>query len=630
MKSKVDFKIYLNKEILKLRSVYLISIFVILFVLKVLLQDLMIFPLFLILVFIIVYFSLNFVVKILVYKMNNESSRLFLNLVSFVNILFDFFLFVFLVYIIGGSLQTFSFLVFLIPILTSALVVGTWGAFFFAFLSAIFFFLLLSLYNLNPDFFVFGSFFSACVDLRRCILTISSFSLSYFAMAWLGVFFSYIILDREKEVIKKLNKITKENKLQNDEIKMIDDTANSILERDVELAKINEELDEKIHDLEKAEKSQIRSFRDLQEARKKTDYEKYKIDAIISNFIDPIIVLDDHDKIIILNKPATNIFGLSQKLVGEKIASHKNYSMGNFTKFIQGEFKLKNAAELKIEDDNIEEIEISRAGKDLTYKIITTKVVGKNGDFLGTMKIFYNLTREKMIDKLKSEFISIAAHQLRTPLSAIKWVIKMVLDGDAGELNEEQQDLLFKGYRSNERIIKLVNDMLNVSRIEEGRFGYSFEKSDFNDVLEEVLMNLEPKIKTKNIKFLVSKPDKLPDMYLDKSKMTLVLQNLLENAMKYTPELGRVELIIKTEEKFIDIRVKDNGVGIPEEDQAKLFSKFFRATNVIRMQTEGSGLGLFIVRNVVEKHDGTIKCNSKEGKGTEFIIKLPIGGELKK
>ena len=240
------------------------------------------------------------------------------------------------------------------------------------------------------------------------------------------------------------------------------------------------------------------------------------------------------------------------------------------------------------------------------------------------MKIFYNLTREKAIDKIKSDFISIAAHQLRTPLSAIKWVIKMILEGDAGELNVEQRDLLRKGYISNERIIRLVNDLLNVSRIEEGKFGFNFEKTDFQEVLVAAKGNLEGLIAKNHQELIVQKPEKIPLVYLDKERMIMVLQNLLDNAVKYTPEYGKIEIIITTDKNFLYVKVKDQGIGIGKNDQTKLFSKFFRAANAVKLETEGSGLGLFIVKNIIEKHNGSIELKSEEGRGTEINFSLPI------
>ncbi|RMD59496.1 PAS domain S-box protein [Candidatus Parcubacteria bacterium] len=431
----------------------------------------------------------------------------------------------------------------------------------------------------------------------------------------------------EKKLVAKMRKIEEAEKYRSEKMRHIDDTTKILVERDQELTRINNELDKKIKELEAAERSQIRAFRDLQEARRRTQEEKEKVEAIISNFVDPIIVLDKDQKISLVNPAATEIFGLSQKHYGKRISSKNNFSMENFRSLIHREFKVKTAADLKIDDDSIEEVTINADGQELTYKVITASVVGQRGEVLGIMKIFYNLTREKMIDKLKSEFISIAAHQLRTPLSAIKWAIKMILDGDAGELNEEQKELLQKGYDSNERIIALVNDMLNVSRIEEGRFGYSFKKSDFAEVLNTVVSSLEAKIAEKQIKLEVKGIDNLPKVFMDPSKMTLVLQNLLENAVKYTPEHGKIWVTVEAGKKFLRVSIKDNGVGIPAKDKEKLFSKFFRASNVVRMQTEGSGLGLFIVKNVIEKHGGEIVCNSEEGKGTEFVFTLPIDQE---
>ena len=136
--------------------------------------------------------------------------------------------------------------------------------------------------------------------------------------------------------------------------------------------------------------------------------------------------------------------------------------------------------------------------------------------------------------------------------------------------------------------------------------------------------NLENKIKERHIKLIFKKPKQLPKVYMDRKKMDLVLQNLLENAVKYTPEHGTIQIILEPGDKFLKVKIKDNGVGIPAEDQHKIFSKFFRAANVVRMQTEGSGLGLFIVKNIIKKHGGEIIFNSREGRGTEFVFTLPL------
>ncbi len=394
-------------------------------------------------------------------------------------------------------------------------------------------------------------------------------------------------------------------------------------------ATLEYKVKERTKELEKSKFVLLATLKEVRQAQEKAEIEQNKTTAIINNYIDPIIVVDKGGKISLFNPAAEEILEINDSTLGQKIARTNNYSLVNFREVAGKDFQVKSSKELKIDDPNIEEVTIRVREEELIYKVITAKVIDRHGEHLGTMKIFFNLTREKMIDRLKWEFISIAAHQLRTPLSAIKWAVKIVLDGECGALNEEQKEMLTKGYDSNERIIRLVNDMLNVSRIEKGRFGYSFAKGKIENALIIVLENLDQMIRERAIKINIDKPDDLPTVLLDKDKILLVLQNILENAVKYTPANGKIEVGIKQLKNNLVVRIKDNGVGIPLEDQPKLFSKFFRANNVIRMQTEGSGLGLFICKNIIEAHGGKIGCKSQEGKGTEFTFSLPLGRSKK-
>ena len=568
---------------------------------------------------------LNKIFVIFANKIEKKPEVLKINILSMTQLGIELGVFTYIIYLLGDFVFI-PFLPFFFTILSASFVFGVMGSLIFSFLSG---FLIIIIYFLQSLSFIPAKINLELFDLDLLVsktLLVSFFYLMFSFLAGLGL---QTVFSKEKELSEKSEKLDDEIKLRVSKMQDFDKTSGLLMDRDKELIIMNDTIDKKLKELEVAQKSQIRAFRDLKEAERKTQLEKDKIEAIVSNFVDPIMVLDTEDKISLFNPSAENIFGLSKETLGKKFSKKGNFSMENIKELIKYEYSVKIAEELKIDDDSIEEVVIDNGDGEQTYKVTTSGVIGKNKENLGTMKIFYNLTREKMIDKLKSEFISIAAHQLRTPLSAIKWSIRMILDGDAGELNEEQDEILTKGYESNERIIILVNDMLNVSRIEEGRFGYSFEMSSFHEVFEQVSMNLAPKIKEADLKFEIKIPASVPDIYMDKTKMTMVLQNLLENAVKYTQAHGRLSLLLEVEDKFIKIKVKDNGVGIPKDDQGKLFSKFFRASNVIRLQTEGSGLGLFIVKNVVEKHGGKILCNSEEGVRTEFIVTLPIASEQK-
>jgi two-component system sensor histidine kinase ResE len=363
---------------------------------------------------------------------------------------------------------------------------------------------------------------------------------------------------------------------------------------------------------------------ELSRERKKSEEEKNKTAAIINNFIDPILVIDRKGKFSLFNPSAKIIFGFTKKSLGSIVDSGNYYSMDNFKKISKRVFLVTALGRVDDNNKNEEEVVIDFEGQEMTYRVTTVSIYDNENNYLGIMKLFHNLTREKEVDKLKSEFITIAAHQLRTPLSAVKWSIKMVTNGDLGEVNEEQKELLERGYESNERMIRLVNDLLDVSRIEEGKFGYKFENVDFNLVVDEVLENIYSFVEKNSLKLVVNKPSGATNIYIDREKMTLAIGNIVDNAIKYTPEFGKILIDVSIKNKALNILIKDAGVGIPGQDMPKLFTKFFRATNVVRMQTEGSGLGLFISKNIIEKHGGSMEVKSDEGKGTEVFCILPL------
>lgn len=391
------------------------------------------------------------------------------------------------------------------------------------------------------------------------------------------------------------------------------------------LFKREESLSEKTDLLETKTHLLIGREKKLSETNFKLEEEKKKINSIISNFTDPVIFMNSLGEISLFNPVAKEVLGFGPETIGKKVSSDNNFSLKNFREIIKEDFEIKKIKNQNIQgNEEVEEMTINHDGQERTYKIMTATVCDSIGTCYGYIKVFYDLTREKRIDQMKSEFISIAAHQLRTPLSGVKWAVKMVLDGDTGEINDEQRDVLSKGYESNERVIGLVNDMLNVSRIEGDRLEYKFAMNDFRIPLNKVVGELQESIEHKKISLALNVPENLPMVYCDPEKIILAIQGLLENAVKYTPNYGRIEVSLSVLKKYLKVSIRDNGVGIPKKDQDKLFTKFFRAENVKRMQTDGSGLGLFIVKNIVTKHGGEIDVKSKEGAGTEFIFTIPL------
>lgn len=233
--------------------------------------------------------------------------------------------------------------------------------------------------------------------------------------------------------------------------------------------------------------------------------------------------------------------------------------------------------------------------------------------------------RTGLVNRMKSEFLSIVAHQLRTPLSALKWVMYMLLHGDMGELRKEQKETLEKGNEANERMITLVNDFLDVVRIEEGRFNYDFTEKSILEVVESAVNEVKILAEQRGAELFLHEPLYiLPDVFLDVMKLRLGLMNILENAIQYTRAKGKIDVELTMQDNEIIVSVKDTGIGIVKEDLDRIFTKFFRGKNAMHVQPDGSGLGLFITKNIVEKHGGRIWIESEEKKGTAVFFTLPV------
>lgn len=237
----------------------------------------------------------------------------------------------------------------------------------------------------------------------------------------------------------------------------------------------------------------------------------------------------------------------------------------------------------------------------------------------------------KKLDEAKSEFISIASHQLRTPLTVIKGYVSMMIDGDFGEINLTVDENLHKVYESNERLIRLVEDLLNVSRIESGRLQFNYEPSTLTEVVDSVMEEMQGPASKKKLYLEYKKPTAaLPSQLLDKDKLRQVIINMIDNAIKYTKTGGvTVKIDLTDDKKAVNFCVSDTGMGIRAEDLPNLFKKFSRGTGTSLIHTEGTGLGLYVGRMMVEAHQGKIWAESTgEGRGSKFCFSLPLGIKL--
>lgn len=377
---------------------------------------------------------------------------------------------------------------------------------------------------------------------------------------------------------------------------------------------------ERTRELEESRKALMNILEDVEASKREAEKERDKTRAIITNFADGLLVLDKEERITLIN-PA-----------GERLLDVKAEEVeGRVLKTFTGQTALKKLSELigseKTKEGVFRRELILEKPKERILGVTVVALTSREENVV----ILHDISREKLIEAMKTEFVSLAAHQLRTPLSAIKWTMRMLLDGDLGKITKEQRAFIEKTYKSNERMIALINDLLNITRIEEGRYLFKPVLTDIALVSQFAINSFKEEIQKRRLEFEFKKPEeKLPQVRIDVEKMRLAIQNLIDNAVRYTSAGGKVTISLKYDKnkREIEFSIKDTGVGIPKAQQGRIFTKFFRAVNVIRMETEGTGLGLFITKNIIEAHGGRIWYESEEGKGTTFYFTLPAREEF--
>jgi signal transduction histidine kinase len=235
------------------------------------------------------------------------------------------------------------------------------------------------------------------------------------------------------------------------------------------------------------------------------------------------------------------------------------------------------------------------------------------------------LTKKEKLGTLQSDFITLTSHQLRTPLSGMKWLLELLQKEGTGNLNKKQKEFVDKIYNSNERMIALVNDLLEVSRLDAGKNKLYLQPTDIVSVINAIVKEKQADIKKKKsqISFTIEQ-EPFPMVRTEPNKIKQALSNLITNAINYNSNNSKVAIDLKVENDMALITIKDNGVGIPKDQQSLVFNKFFRGNNVLQFETTGTGLGLFITKAFIEASGGRIWFKSKENEGTTFYFTLPI------
>ena len=392
-----------------------------------------------------------------------------------------------------------------------------------------------------------------------------------------------------------------------------------------------EEIVQKVKNLENIKIALYNILEDIEKNRDVLKNERDKLNTIISSMGEGLFVLDNNLRVVLINDAAAQMLEISaEKALGKNRKEILSLYKGK--QEISGDDlpaakMLKTGQTIKIgmEDDFYYSLP---SGKKFPITLVDTPLKRGN-ETIGAIIIFRDITNEKKLDESKTNFISIASHQLRTPLTTIRWYTEMLESEDVGKLNKNQKSFLNEIYSAVLRLAGTLNMLLALARIESGLLKLNPLKINLHNFTEGIIKDLEPLIKPKNIKIEIVAENQLPEITLDSLMINQVISNLLTNSIRYSDEKGKIEIKIGRRENEILYSVKDNGIGVPPEEQARLFERFFRAENAVLKAPDGNGLGLYLVKNLVELWKGKIWFESpadwgKEKKGTAFYFTIPL------
>lgn len=345
--------------------------------------------------------------------------------------------------------------------------------------------------------------------------------------------------------------------------------------------------------------------------------EKSKIKTIINCMGDGVLVCDRDGRIVLTNPAASRMFKVSEtSLLGNSLLECNLHP--ELFKTIDESLKTKDINYTSVS----QELSLGESGE-IFLRAHTAPVRNDIGETIGSVTVLQDISHLKELDKMKSDFIAMVAHELRAPIASVEQQLTVILNKMAGEVTEKQEQLLSRAKERTKGLLTLIKDLLDISKIEAGKMVQYKEPLNLRELIQRVidLMRAEAEAKKIDLQFLT--PSANPIIHADRNSMEGIFTNLISNAIKYTPEGGKVWVILAEEGGFAKTTVSDTGIGIKKEDLPRIFDKFYRVKTTETRQIIGTGLGLSIVKSIVDAHLGSISVESEVGKGTTFAVLLP-------
>lgn len=358
---------------------------------------------------------------------------------------------------------------------------------------------------------------------------------------------------------------------------------------------------------------------ELVNARKRLAESKRKFDALFGSRIVSIAIVDLEGNIHDANRTFLNTFGYSKADLKKGMTSRQITAQGNesITEDIYESLRTTR------ESLPTEKRYIRKDGTEFPGLVGGAMIPESDDLFISFILDATEIERLKEINKAKDEFVAIASHQLRTPATSVKQYLGVLLDGMMGSLSSDQLQIMRTAYESNERQLTIINDILKTAQMDTGGYTLRLEKVDIVKLVTKVMDQFRPVLKNRGQKFVFKAEQPEIKLVVDANDMAICIANLIENASKYSPSDTTITVKLKVSGAKVVLTVKDQGVGIAQEDQDKIFDKFTRISNCLSDTVSGNGLGLYWVKRIVNLHNGTIKVKSEQDKGTKFIVQLP-------
>ena len=345
-------------------------------------------------------------------------------------------------------------------------------------------------------------------------------------------------------------------------------------------------------------------------------FEKTRLNTIVNSIVDGVLVVNKTGELVLFNPAALKYFEINQFIIGENILGILPEKVTELIKkFIDSPECLDKSFSSQLE---------LKPNRELVVEVTCSPVPNHDKSLAGIVTVVNNISEMKKIEFVKSQFVSMVAHELKAPVAAVLGFINLILDPEIKTTDEQNHDYMNRSANRLQSLLAMVNDLLDISRMEIKTKQREIKDLDVNEILKTNIEFLELELQKRNITTKLELQPALPMLKADQNEINRLFTNIISNSVKYNKENGTINISTKLESNFISIKISDTGIGMKPEEKARLFSEFYRAKNENTRNIPGTGLGLSIVKRTVESYNGKIEVNSEYGKGTEFIVSFPL------